>query len=152
MKAKIVHYADGSRAACRFWGTERWSKTKEKEKVTCKTCIASIAAEESFQRAMEYFNAHKEELAGMGLTLTKVRAAMRDHRPSVTVIYRDGLIVVRHKVTPRHCRMHAESLAFRVANALKLPYVSVKANVYGGRVGLYHQDWAEAIIHDGEVE
>lgn len=152
MKAKTVHYADGSRATCRFWGTERWSKTKEKEKVTCKTCLASIAAEESFQRAVEYFNAHKEELAGMGLTLTKVRAAMRDYSPRVTAIYRDGLIVVRHKVTARHCRMHAESLAFQVATALKLPYVSVKANVYSGRVGLYSQDWAEAIIHDGEMK
>src|SRR5262245_35632484 len=127
MKTKTVHYVDGSRAACRFRGTEQWTKTKEKEKVTCRTCLASIASEESLQRAVEYFNAHKKELTGMGRTLTKVRAAMRDHDPSVTVIYRDGLIVVRHKVTARHCRMHAESLARQVANALRLPYISVKA-------------------------
>lgn len=152
MKAKAVHYVDGSRAACRFWGTERRSKTKEKEKVTCKTCLASIAAEESFQRAVEYFNAHKEELAGMGLTLTKVRAAMRDHDPGVTVIYRDTGIVVRHKTTARHRESRAKSLAFTVANKLNIPYERVKPNVYSGRVGLYSQDWAEAIIHDGEVE
>src|SRR5262245_29210183 len=146
MKAKATHYVDGSRAACRFWGTEQWTKTKEKEKVTCKTCLASIVSEESFQRAVEYFNANQEEVAGIGLTLTKVRAAMRGNSPTVTVIYRDGLIVVRHKVTARHCRMHAESLAFKVANALRLPYISVKANVYSGHVGLYSQDWAEAVI------
>jgi hypothetical protein len=148
MKAKTVHYVCGARVTCRFFGSEGWAKTKNRAEVTCKRCLGILAFEDSYHEAVKYFEAHKAELTGnYGLTLTKVRAAMRDkHSERVTVIYRDDAIVVRHKTTARQRESSAQTLAIHVADGLGIPRDSVKPNVYSGRVGLYSQDWAEAII------
>lgn len=57
----------------------------------------------------------------------------------ITVISRDGKIVVRQKVSSRHSRLEMECLEWK-AKSLGL---TGTASLYDGQVGLYAQTWAE---------
>lgn len=67
----------------------------------------------------------------------KRRQELGDER--ITVIQREGRIIVREKVGSRHCRMKLEWL---VSSAKQLGLTGT-GGIYDGKVGLYAQTWAE---------
>ncbi len=82
-------------------------------------------------------------------TLKKIRERTKDYHCPLTVIKRDGDLIIRQDCgTPRNINLRLDMITSWVYRVFK---VSAKANKFSGSKGIYTHYWAEAIIKKEDI-
>jgi len=82
-------------------------------------------------------------------TLKKIRERTKDYHLPLTVIKRDGDLIIRHDMgSPRNINLRIDMISSWVSRTFEVP---TKGNKFSGRKGIYSNYWAEAIVKKEDI-